>query len=100
MKEGRPQAFVEGEIGDGCTKLESITQARTGNVVTLAVTSVRQGERCTMIMQLLNRWVPLDGVSAQGDYAIRANSARVDFKVAAASDGTLRIEPDPGPLPN
>jgi hypothetical protein len=61
----RLQAFIEGELGDGCTTLHSIAQERSGNVVTMTQTSVRQGDRCTQLLQLLNKWVPLEGVSTR-----------------------------------
>ena len=99
MKEGRPQAFVEGEIGDGCSHLDSIAQTRAENAVAITATLRRQGEVCTMIMQYLNRWVPLDGSFAPGDYIVRANSASVAFRLVADGGGALRVEPDPGALP-
>lgn len=99
MREGLPQAYVEGEIGDGCNRLDSITRQRTANTVAITATLRRQGQQCTMIMQYLNRWVPLDGSFAPGEYIVRANSAEVAFRLVAGGDGTLRVEPDPGALP-
>ena len=99
MKEGRPQAYVEGEIGDGCSHLDSITQTRTANTVAITATLRRQGQQCTMIMQYLNRWVPLDGSCAAGEYTVRANSAAVAFRLVAGGEGTLRVDPDPGAPP-
>lgn len=99
MKEGRPQAFVEGEIGDGCSHLDSIAQTRTENAVAITATLRRQGEVCTMVMQYLNRWVPLDGSFAPGEYIVRANSASVAFRLVADGGGALRIDPDPGTPP-
>ena len=99
MKDSRPQAHVEGEIGDGCNRLDSITQQRSANTVTITATLRRQGERCTMIMQYLNRWVPLDGSFTPGEYVVRANSAEIAFRLVAGGAGTLRVEPDPGAPP-
>jgi hypothetical protein len=99
MKDGRPQAFVEGEIGDGCNHLDSMTQTRTSHAVAITATLRRQGEQCTMVMQYLNRWVPLDGSFAPGDYTVSANSVTIAFRLAAGGDGMLRVDPDPGPLP-
>ena len=99
MREGRPQAYVEGEIGDGCSQLDSIMQARTANTVAITATLRRQGQQCTMVMQYLNRWVPLDGSFAPGEYIVTANSAAVTFRLVAGEEGTLRIEPDPGTQP-
>jgi hypothetical protein len=99
LRDGRPEAFVEGEIGDGCNRLEAIAQERAANRVTITVTLRREGEQCTMVMQYLNRWVPLDGPFTPGEYFVRANSAAVAFRLVAGAEGTLRIEPDPGELP-
>jgi hypothetical protein len=99
IREGQPQAYVEGEIGDGCSRLDSITQERTANTVAITATLRRQGQQCTMIMQYLNRWVPLDGSFEPGEYIVHANSATVEFRLVAGEGGTLRVEPDPGVPP-
>jgi hypothetical protein len=51
------------------------------------------------IMQYLNRWVPLDGSFAPGEYVVRANSASIAFWLVAGGEGILRVEPDPGAPP-
>ena len=98
MREGQPQAFVEGEIGDGCNSLQPMTQQRTGNTIDVTVTYHRQGEVCTMILQLLNQWLPLTGPFAAGDYVLQINAQTIPFRLAAGDTG-LRVVPDPGPLP-
>lgn len=98
VKEGRIEAFVQGELGDGCTSLQSLKQRRTANTVEITVTSRRQGEVCTMIMQYVNEWVALEGLFGPGDYSVRANARTVQFRLVADAAG-LRIEPDPGPVP-
>lgn len=98
IRDGRPQAFLEGEIGDGCNSLQPLAQQRDGNTIDVSVTYRRQGEVCTMIMQLLNQWLPLDGAFATGAYLLRVNDQRVPFQLAGV-EGGLRIEPDPGPVP-
>jgi len=99
VKDGRPQAYVEGTLGDGCTRLLPVTQQRAGSTFHISLSSVREGEVCTMILQLVNEWVPLEGLAAPGTYQVRANAATVAFELVADGDGQLRIEPDPGPLP-
>jgi hypothetical protein len=99
MKGGRPHAYVEGELGDGCTSLERVTQQRNGNSVTMTFTSVRQGDVCTQIMQMLNAWVALDGPFAPGEYTVRANDVTARFRLVASAGGELRLDPDPGPPP-
>lgn len=98
IRDGRPQAFLEGEIGDGCNSLQPITQQREGNTVDVSVTYRREGQVCTMIMQLLNQWLPLDGPFPPGAYVLRVNDQRIPFQVAGTA-GAIRVEPDPGPLP-
>jgi hypothetical protein len=98
IKDGRPQAFVQGELGDGCNSLQGIGQQRTDSTFDISVTYKRQGEVCTMIMQLLNEWVPLDGTFAPGSYTLRVNDQSFTFRLTSGPDG-LRVEPDPGPLP-
>lgn len=99
IKDGRPQAYVEGNLGDGCTRLLPLSQRRVGNRVDITVSSVREGDVCTMIMQFVDEWLPLQGVEAPGAYLVRANAATVEFQLVAGPDGQLRVEPDPGPVP-
>jgi hypothetical protein len=98
VRDGRVQAFVEGGLGDGCTRLQPITQQRTGNTIDISVRSRREGEICTMIFQYVNEWVALDGPFEPGSYTVRANDQTVQFRVVAAGSG-IRIDPDPGALP-
>lgn len=99
IKDGRPQAYVEGNLGDGCTRLLPLTQQRVGTTVNITVSSIREGDVCTMIMQFVDEWVPLQGVDAPGAYLVRANAATVNVQLVAGADGQLRVEPDPGPIP-
>jgi hypothetical protein len=99
MKDGRVQALIQGELGDGCTSLEPIQQRRSANTVDITVRSRRQGEVCTMIMQFVNEWVPLDGEFTPGEYTLRANAAVTTFTLVRDANGDLQIDPDPGPPP-
>lgn len=99
IKDGRVQAFVRGEIGDGCTSLKPMTQTRDGNGINVSVSSIRQGEVCTMILQLLGGWVPITSTVEPGTYTLRANGATTSFTLARDDRGQLAITPDPGPLP-
>jgi hypothetical protein len=100
IKDGRVQAFVRGDIGDGCTRLQPMAQTRNGNEINVNVSSIRQGEVCTMIMQLLNGWVPLTGTFEPGAYTVRANGATAAFVLTRDSSGQWAISPDPGLLPD
>jgi hypothetical protein len=98
IKDGKPQAFVEGEIGDGCNSLQGINEKRTRNTFDISVTFRRQGDICTMQMQLLNQWVPLSGAFEPGEYTLRVNDITQAFRLVSGASG-LRVDPDPGPLP-
>lgn len=98
IKDGKPQAFVEGEIGDGCNSLQGVNEKRTKNAFDISVTFRRQGDICTMQMQLLNQWVPLSGTFEPGEYTLRVNDMTQVFKLVSGASG-LRVDPDPGPLP-
>jgi hypothetical protein len=99
IKDGRVQALVQGELGDGCTSLQPIRQRRTANTIDITVTFRREGEVCTMIMQFVNEWVVLDGSFTPGEYTVRANAVVTNFRLIQGSDGELRLDPDPGPPP-
>lgn len=99
LKDGRVQAFAEGNLGGGCTRLESVSQRRTDNTILITVRSVTEGEVCTMVMQMLREWVPLEGSFEPGDYVLRANQARTEFSLLRGPDGSLQIDPAQGPLP-
>ena len=98
IRDGKPQAFVEGEIGDGCNSLQGINEKRTKNTFDISVTFRRQGDICTMQMQLLNQWVPLSGTFEPGEYTLQVNDTKQTFKLVSSASG-LRVDPDPGPLP-
>jgi hypothetical protein len=99
IKDGRPQAYVQGEVGDGCASLVPPTQARKGNVIDLNLDVQRPSSGpCTMILQLLDRWIDLDGTFTPGEYTLNAEAKSVTFKLIDDGNG-LRVEPDPGPLP-
>jgi hypothetical protein len=99
IKDGKPLAFVQGELGDGCTFLDSIRQRRADRTIDVIVNSVHRGERCTMILKYLNEWVVLDEVLQPGEYTVRANGVAHTFKLIRDGGGTLRVDPDPGPVP-
>jgi hypothetical protein len=100
IKDRRPQAFVEGALGDGCASLKAITQTRSRNEIKITLTSVRVGDVCTMMLVYLRRWVPLDGAFAPGSYTIRANQRSSPFQLVANQNGDLVVTRDPGPLPD
>jgi hypothetical protein len=99
VKDARVQVFVQGELGDGCTTLQGITQRRVDNAIDLTVHASREGDVCTMILRMLNEWVPIEGPTPPGKYVVNAGKIEARFEVVSDAAGQLRIEPDPGPLP-
>lgn len=75
-------AHIQGELGDGCTSLGTITQSRDGNVIEVSVPAVHSGaEVCTMILQLVDERVQLDGPFPPGDYTVRVNGVEHQFSI-------------------
>ena len=75
-------ARIQGEIGDGCNSLGAITQRREGNVIEVDVTINRSNaEACTMIMQMLDERVQLEGEFPAGEYTVRVNGVEQTFTV-------------------
>jgi inhibitor of cysteine peptidase len=78
-------AVVSGELSDGCTRLDSISQSRDGNEFRLQLSAVRPADAiCTQQLVLFEENIPLDvrGLKA-GDYRIIANGVEVSFRLDA-----------------
>jgi hypothetical protein len=99
IKEGRPQAFVEGPLGDSCNALQQLVQRRDGNAFHVTMTANREGGMCAQLMQYVNEWIPLIGPFRAGAHTIQVNGARLEFQLVIRAGG-LQIEPDPGPPPS
>jgi inhibitor of cysteine peptidase len=78
-------AVVSGELSDGCTTLDSISQSRDGNEFRIRLSAVRPADAiCTQQLVLFEETIPLDvrGLSA-GDYKVVANGVEVTFRLDA-----------------
>lgn|SRR5690606_1130300 len=78
------QVFVrmQGTLGDGCTSLGEITQRREGNTIEVSVIANHSGaEVCTMIAQLIDERVQLEGEFPAGEYIVRVNGVEERFTV-------------------
>jgi hypothetical protein len=103
LQDGRPHAYVEGELGDGCTSLSRISQRREANTLAMTFTTFRHGEVCAARNQLLNAWVALDGPFTPGEHILRANDVTARFHLVAAPAaicGSIRIRDHRPPFPN
>ena len=77
-------ATVNGTLGDGCTSLNTIDQARTGNEFTITVTVKRPKDAmCTMIAKMFNKSIALDvaGLKA-GTYIVSSGALSQTFTLA------------------
>jgi hypothetical protein len=75
-------ARVQGTLGDGCTSMGEITQQRNGNEIIVTITANHSGaETCTMIAQLLDETIPLEGEFPTGEYVLRVNGIEERFQV-------------------
>jgi hypothetical protein len=76
------EAHITGQLGDGCMSLGPITQTRSGNLIEVSVPAIRtQAEICTMVMQLIDERVTLEGEFAPGEYTVRVNGVETSFTV-------------------
>ncbi len=74
-------ARVRGVIGDGCSTLKSVTQARSGNAVTLTILRERpENAVCTQIALLYDETIPLEGSYPAGRYTLKVNSLEIAFE--------------------
>ncbi len=76
------QAHVQGTIGDGCTKLHSVDQERSGNTITVTILSERPRDAvCTQIAMLYDETIRLDGDFPPGSYQLHVNAFDTRFRV-------------------
>lgn len=78
----QPAARIQGVLGNGCMSLGEITQTRNGNEIEITVMANHSGaEVCTMIAQMLDERVPLEGEFPAGEYVVRVNGVEARFTV-------------------
>lgn len=75
-------AHVTGIVGDGCSELHRVEQTRSGNVVTIIITRQRRlADVCTMIAQLYDEMLKLEGSFPAGDYTLKVNNVEQTFRI-------------------
>ena len=75
-------ARVKGVLGDGCTTLKDITQTRNGATIEITITSQRPNEAmCTMIAQIFDQTIELEGEFPAGEYIVRVNGVEQRIKI-------------------
>jgi len=74
-------AHVEGFVGDGCSSLHSVEQARSGNTVTVTILRRRvAADACIQIAILYDEDIPLSGQYPPGTYVLRVNGVERTFR--------------------
>jgi hypothetical protein len=77
-----PAAHVRGVIGDGCTELDGVTQARTGSAIEITILARRPADAiCTQIAKLYDALLPLAGPFPSGSYVVTVNGVAAPFAV-------------------
>jgi acetolactate synthase regulatory subunit len=75
------RARVRGVIGDGCSTLKSVTQARMGQTVTLLILRERPVDAiCTQLAKLYDETIALEGTYPAGRYLLRVNGLEQAFE--------------------
>jgi len=73
-------AHVRGVIGDGCSSLHSVEQARSGNTVVLTILRQRPANAiCIQIARLYDDTIRLEGAFPPGKYVLRVNGTETLF---------------------
>lgn len=82
---GPPQtvvAHVQGFLGDGCSTLHSVRQARSGIAITITILRQRPRDAiCTQIARLYDENIRLEGPFTPGRYVLRVNAFERDFTI-------------------
>lgn len=78
-----PQVTAEfrGILPDGCSSLGAISQERQGNTIVVTVTTLRSGEVCTQVIQIVDQQVRLQGDFPSGSYVVRVNGMEARFTI-------------------
>lgn len=79
-----PEVFVHvhGVLLDGCTFLGAVEQHRDGQMITVTIaTRHTKAEVCTMIAQLVDKTIRLDGAFTPGSYTVNVNGVVGKFSV-------------------
>jgi inhibitor of cysteine peptidase len=77
-------ALVKGNLPDGCTTVDQITQQRQGNTITVTITTRRPAdEMCTQALVPFEESIPLKvaGLPA-GTYTVAVNAVTATFTLA------------------
>jgi hypothetical protein len=75
-------AHVTGVVGDGCSSVQPVKQARDGHTLTLTINRQRRTDAvCTEIAKLYEENIRLEGEFPAGEYVLKVNSVTQTFTV-------------------
>ena len=73
---------VQGVLEDGCARLGTINQQRTGATITVTITTQRSGATvCALVAQHVDQTTRLEGVFSPGEYIVRVNGVERTFRI-------------------
>jgi len=75
-------AVVTGTLPTACSSIESVTQARTGNVIEVTITTRTDPDVvCVLVVKEVTERVRLEGSFPPGQYVLRVNGVESRFQV-------------------
>ncbi len=74
-------AQVAGWLPDTCTSLGEISQTRSGDSITIVITTRKTGQVCAQVIEAVEKWIPLVGTFPPGQYVVRVNTVVRRFGV-------------------
>ena len=72
---------VDGEVPNACTEIDQVAQARSGNQITVTITTKRTAEVCAQVIRSILRDVLREGPFEAGAYVVRVNGVERRFTV-------------------
>ena len=78
------ELLVKGSFPDSCTRLHSLTQERTGNIVNIALDMRRpRSAICASVVRPYRFYVELEGQYSVGNYTVKLNETVRTFTIRA-----------------
>lgn len=85
IRESQPPQIaiaVSGTLADKCTFFHEATQVRSGNIIEVTVTTMREKDMmCAQMIEFYNETITLEGDFPPGDYIVRVNGVAQTFKI-------------------
>ncbi len=93
------EVIARGVLPDGCTTIDTITQAQQGNEFLITITTFRDDDAiCTQALVPFEETIALDVLDLPaGSYRVTVNGNTVTFTLS--QDNIAAAEPEPTPIP-